>query len=123
MITNGKDFQLLRKLQLLEENDLEIQRLDRFAILRETIKEKMKAAYEKNERLYNLKARNRQLEIGQQVIRRNFVQSSQVNHFSSKLAPVGINARVLRKIGKVNYELEDSGSGKIGVYHLKDIWT
>ncbi|XP_073820586.1 uncharacterized protein [Musca autumnalis] len=123
MITHGQDYKLLKKLQLLEESDIQIQREDKFTVMRNKIQEKMKAAYEKNMKIYNAKARYRELKIGQEVIRRNFVQSSHLNHFSSKLAPIGIKAIVLRKLGKVNYELQDCESGKIAVYHLKDIWT
>lgn len=57
------------------------------------------------------------------MIRRNFKQSSNLKGYSSKLAPTGIKAKVIRKIGNVNYELRDIESGKIGIYHTKDIWT
>lgn len=47
MITHSQDFKLLRKLQVLEEHDLELQREDKFFTLRDRIQEKMGVAYEK----------------------------------------------------------------------------
>lgn len=55
MITHGKDFDILRRLHALEDSDLAIQRRDQFTLLRDTILTKFKSAYEKNERIYNLR--------------------------------------------------------------------
>lgn len=123
MICHGKDYEIMRKLTYLKESDAELERMDKFAILRDSIQEKVRKAYEKNERTYNLRARNRNLEIGQTVVRRNFVQSSLPKNFCAKLAPVGVMAIVIGRKGNCYYELKDSATGKMGVYHLKDIWT
>lgn len=123
MVTHGKDYKLLRKLNILADSDSVIERQDEFTIIRDKIKHFIKKAYDKNARIYNLRSRFKDFNIGQHVIRRNFTQSSKINNFNSKLAPVGIEAKVLRKIGRTNYELQDLNSDNIGVYHAKDIWN
>lgn len=123
MMTHGNDYALLRKLKLLEEHDAQVDRMDRLAVLRDSIRSKVKEAYERNKTSYNLRSRKRELEVGQMVIHRNFPQSSLPEHYNAKLAPRGVKATVVRKIGYHCYELRDVDSNKIGVYHLKDIWT
>lgn len=87
MITHGQDYKLLRRLKLLEEVDVEIETRDRFTLLRDEIRNLVRKAYDKNVRNYNLRSRIKGFEIGQDVIRRNFVQSSKADNFNSKLAP------------------------------------
>lgn len=123
MINHGHDYKILRNLKLLVEADTNLKRQDEFSILRASINSRIKKAYEKNARTYNLRARHREFSIGQEVIRRNFTQSSTVKNFNAKLAPVGVKAVVLKKIGQVNYELKDYDGNHIGIYHIKDIWT
>ncbi|XP_075150907.1 uncharacterized protein LOC142225016 [Haematobia irritans] len=107
---------------MLADEDVFLQRQDTFPLIRNSIKEHMKKAYEKNRRSYDLRSKAKSFEIGQEVIRRNFVQSSKIDGFNAKLAPVGKKAKVLRKLGQVYYELQDIDSGNKGVYHAKDIW-
>lgn len=123
MVTHGRDYEVLRRLNLLAETDVHIERQDEFSLIRNSIREHMKKAYKKNERLYNLRSRAKGYEVGQEVVRRNFVQSSKVDSFNSKLAPVGKRATVIRKVGNVYYELQDFDSASKGIYHAKDIWT
>lgn len=122
MITHGKDYNLLRKLKILEDGDSQMPRMDKFSLLRDKIQKKMREAYRKNERTYNLRSRNRKLDIGQEVVRRNFPQSSRIKNFSAKLAPTGVKAIVIRRVGNAYYELRDVSTGKAAIYHLKDIW-
>jgi len=122
MICHGKDYQLLRNLNLLTEATAELNRTDQFALLRKSIQSKIEAAYKKNTRTYNLRSRPRSYEIGDEVIRRNFAQSNMATHFNAKLAPVGIRARVKAKKGQSLYVLEDMQGKEMGTYHAKDIW-
>lgn len=100
MLTHGEDYKLLRKLNILAENDIKVERLDNFTLIRESIKNHKKTAFEKNKRLYNLRTRCKQFDVGQEVYRRNFVQSSKIGNFNAKLAPVGVKAKVLRIAGR-----------------------
>ena len=123
MLTHGDDYRLLRNLKLLSESDMELQRQDSFTLLRDSIRTKIKEAYDRNSKYYNLRSRKREFNIGQTVVRRNFVQSCLSNNFNAKLAPTGVKCVVKRKIGKVNYELEDVNGGHTAIYHVKDIWS
>lgn len=91
--------------------------------MRSSIQERLERAHDKCKKNYNLRSRTRLLDIGQIVFWRNFIQSSLADKFNAKLAPTGVRATVIRKIGNVNYELRDCESGKLGVKHIKDIWT
>lgn len=68
---------------------IELQCEDRFSLLRDSIRTKIKESYDRN----------------------------------SKLAPIGVKAVVKRKIGNVNYKLEDISGGHTAIYHVKDIWS
>lgn len=61
--------------------------------------------------------------IGQEVLRRNFVQSSQEKKFNAKLAPLFVKARVKEKLGNHYYLLVDLQGKNIGTYHAKDLRT
>lgn len=102
----------------LNETDVQLETQDEFALLRKGITDLARKAYEKNARLYNLRSRTKEFTIGQEVIRRNSVQSSKISNFIAKLAPIAVKVRVLRKIEEVNYELEDPGRGMQRVYGL-----
>lgn len=123
MMSHGKDYALLKRLGMLNETDTQMERTDELVLLRDGIRQMVRKAYEKNARIYNLRSREKDYSVGQEVIRRNFAQSSKISNFNSKLAPVGVRAKVLRKIGQVNYELLDLDNDVRGIYHAKDIWT
>lgn len=122
MVSHGKDYDLLRRLNNLAESDTVIERQDNFTLIRDKIRDHIVKAYEKYSKSYNLRARNRNFSVGQVVYRRTFPTSSKIHHFKSKLAPVGIKAKVVRKIGQVYYELQDVDTNIKGTYHAKDIW-
>lgn len=122
MLTHGEDYKLLRNLNLLKEYDSKLERDDEFTLIRDRIKSYMKGAYDKNAKYYNLRSRERKFEIGQEVVHRNFKQSSQIQNFNSKLGPVGIRSIVKRKLGNHYYELEDLDTKNTSIFHAKDIW-
>lgn len=123
MLSHGSEYKTLKKLGLLIEGSTKLHRDDQFAVLRDAIKEKMKATYDKNVRTYNLRSRERKFDVGQKVIRRNFCQSSLLKYFNAKLAPTGVKALVKEKLGNAYYILEDCDGKSRGTYHAKDIWT
>lgn len=121
MLTHGQDYKLLTNLGLMTDSEITINRQDEFALIRQEIMCLIEKSYNKNARIYNLRSRNIEFTVGQEVIRRNYSNSSKVDSYNSKLAPVGV--KVLKRIGQVNYELRDVDSENTGVYHAKDIWT
>ncbi|KAH8321978.1 hypothetical protein KR067_013018 [Drosophila pandora] len=79
-------------------------------------------AYEKNRNNYDLRARHRTFEVGQEVIKRNFVLSNQAKHINAKLSLVGIKARIKEKRGQSLYLLEDNNGKELRVFYAKDLW-
>ncbi|KAH8319351.1 hypothetical protein KR067_005022 [Drosophila pandora] len=122
MLTHGKDYKLLRNIHMLSEGSAKVPRADEFPKIRADIAKRLIKAYEKNRNNYDLRARPRTFEVGQEVIKRNFVLSNQAMHVNAKLAPVGIKARIKEKRGQSLYLLEDYNGKELGVFHAKDIW-
>ncbi|XP_037815836.1 uncharacterized protein LOC119606404 [Lucilia sericata] len=121
MITNGKSYALLRKLEMLEDRTINFDREDSLAIIRTRAVRNIERQQEKNENTYNLRSREVSYEVGQEVFRRNFRQSDLGKGCNAKLAPTFLKARVRRKTGYCYYQLEDLNGKLIGVYHAKDI--
>lgn len=121
MVTNGKTYQLLRQLELLEDRTVNFDKNDSLAIIGSKAKEMMNKQFNRNERAYNLRSREVSYDEGQEVFRRNFKQSNFAQGYNAKLAPTFLKARVRKKLGNCNYELEDLQGHFIGVYHAKDI--
>ncbi|XP_065355140.1 uncharacterized protein LOC135949489 [Calliphora vicina] len=111
MINNGKSYELLRKLEMLEDRSVNFNREDTFDLIRKTRKEK----------IYNLRSKEVNYTVGQEVYRRNFKQSNFEKGFNAKLAPPFVKARIRKKTGTCYYELEDLTGRLVGVYHAKDI--
>jgi len=122
MICHGKDYKLLKNLNLLNESSLRLNRQDQFSTLRFDLQKHLDKAYEKNEQSYNLRSRPRSFQVGDEVIKRNFALSNAADHFNAKLAPVGIKVRVKQRLGNSLYLLEDLNGKELGTYHAKDIW-
>lgn len=121
MITHASSYTLLNNIRLLDEPSLALQKDDRQHLIRFDIREHMKKAYDTNKRQYNLRSKQHTFKIGQEVLRRNFTQSSAEKKFNSKLCPMFIKARVREKLGSNYYILEDLNGKLDGTYHAKDI--
>ncbi|KAH8357913.1 hypothetical protein KR084_009609 [Drosophila pseudotakahashii] len=113
---------LLRNLHLLNADVERCNRSDQFQTIRSNIGKHLSKAYEKNQRTYDLRSRPRSFEVGQEVIKRNFVLSKAADNFNAKLAPVGIKVRIKRKLGQNIYLVEDLHGKEIGKFHAKDLW-
>ncbi|KAH8338672.1 hypothetical protein KR074_004555 [Drosophila pseudoananassae] len=121
MITSGSTYALLRKLNLLDDRSLLLNRSDSFEIVRQQASRHMLKAYEQNAKRYNLRARQVMFKEGQEVYRRNFKQSCFQTGYNSKFGPAFVKARVRKRVGNLYYELEDLQGHSIGKYHAKDI--
>jgi len=119
MILNGKDYDLLRKLDLLQD-DVAIKYLEFLQLARQEAKARIADSHGTNARKYNLRSRTVQ-QVGDTVFARNFAQGNAVKKFSSKLAPVFIISKVIKKVSAAYYELANETGKSIGIYHLKDI--
>lgn len=87
------------------------------------VKENLKQAYNRYSKHYNLRANKTapSYEIGEIVMKRNFVQSNKIKNFSAKLADVFAPAKVIGKIGSACYDLEDLQGNRLGVFHASDL--
>lgn len=121
MITHGSSYQLLKRLNLLDEPCATLPRDDHMQVIRQDLKVHIKEAYEQSKHRYDLRTRNENFSVGQQVFRRNFAQSNFEKKFNAKLAPVFLPAKIREKLGSHYYILEDSQGKLIGTYHAKDI--
>lgn len=121
MITHGSTYSLLKQLKLLDEPSYKLARDDNLQLIRKDIQKYIQKAYETNRSYYNLRTRQQTFNIGQEVLRRNFVQSSAEKRFNAKLAPLFVKARIKDKLGSSYYLLEDLSGKTIGTYHAKDI--
>ncbi len=119
MITSGSTYALLRKLNLLDDRSLMLNRSDSFEIFRQQASSHMLKAYKENVKRYNLRARQVDFKEGQEVYRRNFRQSCFQTGYNSKFGPAFVKARVRKKVGNSYYELEDLQGHLIGSYHAK----
>jgi len=122
MTLHGSDYKLRRLLDKVDDNYLHINsKPDRLNAVKEKVILYLKTAYEKSAHTYNLRSRNRNLEIGQKVFVRCFVQSDAANKFASKLHHKFMPAIVEEKVGNVAYKIKDKSDKPLGLYHLKDI--
>ncbi|XP_036150132.1 uncharacterized protein LOC118648039 [Monomorium pharaonis] len=84
------------------------ERMERLEALQEWVVENLEAAQEKQAKYYNRRHRDRQFEVGEQVLKRHHVLSSGARHFSAKLARKFHGPFIIRRIlSPVVYELAD----------------
>lgn len=106
-----------------DENSDELQdRLETFDKIKEIVKRELAAAYNRQTHYYNTRSKNLiSFKTGDVVWKKNFVQSKASEYFASKLAPVYIQCRVVRKTGNTTYDLEDMNGKFLGNYSIQDL--
>lgn len=122
-VQHGSAYRLLDKLNGLPITDvLPLPPPDFQNVLYAQIQDRLRRAHEKHETVYNTRTRFVSYIAGQEIYRRNFVQSDFKKNISAKLAKKFIKCRVVRKLGTVMYELEDMQGNRIPMkYHAKDL--
>lgn len=118
MPSHGDEYTILRKLGTLDDNILD--RNDKLALIRDSVAENIRKAFECSARRYNLRSSTTNFKIGDTVYRRNFVLSDATKKFCAKFAPKFVKAKVIAKKGNCLYELEDVLSRKRAIYNQKD---
>ena len=122
MMTHGSAYNIARKLNGLNESELNILPLStKLELIREKIKNNIHVAYEKNQKTYNTRTKIVNYRPGQEVFRKNFILSDSSKNFSAKLSKKYLPARIVKRIGNVLYELEDLKGKSLGIYHAKHI--
>ena len=116
----GNAPQSIDDVQLANRNE-KANSLNELADIFQRVSSALTKAYKHNANRYNLRRRELRLRVGDIVWRRNFVQSNAAKFFSAKLAPRFIKCKVVDKLSDVVYQLEETDTGNIGKYHVKDI--
>ncbi|KAJ8972264.1 hypothetical protein NQ317_006532 [Molorchus minor] len=90
--------------------------------VQESVRNRLRTAYQNNADRYNLRRRDVSFVVGDFVWRRNHVLSDAGNYFSAKLAPKFLKSRVVQKMSRNVYRLEDCRSGRVvGDYYVSDL--
>ncbi|XP_068143516.1 uncharacterized protein [Drosophila tropicalis] len=122
MFRNGGDYRLARKLDADAAVEIkQLPREDQLQIVQEKIVARSHQAFEKSEKRYNLKAREIQYRPGQEVWKRNFVLSDVRRNINAKFCKRYSRCRIMRRVGKNMYELENLHGIRLGVFHAKDL--
>ncbi|XP_052854761.1 uncharacterized protein LOC128263706 [Drosophila gunungcola] len=122
IFTSGADYQLARKLHSLEDCQIrDLDHGDRLELLRESIRRNIHRAHESSARYYNRTTRQITFKPGQEIFRRNFVQSDFGKNFNAKFARKFVMCRIRRPVGNHMYEVEDMRGKLCGVYHVKEL--
>lgn len=88
----------------------------------ERVRDNLRKAAESQKRSYDLRRRNVNFNVGDQVLRRNYVLSKASKHFSASLAPKFVGPYVVHgKQGPNIYELVDKDGNDSGRWHVKDL--
>lgn len=120
-IGHGGDYEIIRTLLDLGDACADFSNAERLSQVQKSIKKRLEKASAQTSARYNLRSRNRTLQLGQVVWVRNFVQSSAVNKIAAKLCPKFRKGIIHKRVGNVAYEIYDLNGKSLGIYHAKDI--
>ena len=121
MYTCGADYKLARQLSVLDEEVEIMDKSDKLAMLRDKIKENMHQAYLKSAKQYNLKVRTVKFKPGQEVYKRNFVQSDFQKNINAKFCRKFVKCRITKVLGNNMYQIENLSGQPLGIFHAKDL--
>lgn len=93
-----------------------------FRKLFDRVRTKIKNAQERSRRVYNLRRRSVQYNVGDAVWRKNKILSDASRYITAKLSPKFVGPYyVKKKLGSWTYELVDDKGKSIGVWHVQDL--
>jgi len=119
---HANDYQLAKQLHALEDNEFRVlSASDKRQILSDKISEKLHLAHEKATQQYNKRAREIVYKSGQEVFKRNFVQSNFSKNINAKFCPKYVKCRIVKPVGSSLYEIEDLRGKPLGTIHTKDL--
>lgn len=86
------------------------------------VQKRLRRAYEQSKSNYDLRRRDQQFLINDQVWRRNYIQSDASKYFAAKLAPRYLGPfRIAKRLSPWTYQLVDAENKYSGVWHVKDL--
>lgn len=97
-------------------------RLKGFRKLFQRVKNKIRMAQQRNERVFNLRRRAVHYGVGDIVWKRNKVLSDAIKNISAKLCPKYVGpCTIIKKHGNWTYELIDENGKNLGIWHVQDV--
>ena len=94
---------------------------DKLGLIRTKIQTNLQNAYEKSAKYYNKRSRIIKYIPGQEVYKRNYVQSDFAKNINSKFCRKFLKCRVVTPVGQNMYDLETLDGKSLGIWHVKDI--
>lgn len=120
MVTHGDEYTV--RLAPDDDETPPVNRADNLREMRKFVRERLRKAFEKSRKQYNLRRRNVEFGVGDLVWKRQFVLSDAANYYASKLAGKFSGPyKVRKKVGYCTYELEDGKGQSVGNFHVKDL--
>ena len=121
---HGQDYKLLQELNMLDEGAIDWMKVsDRLQIVHDEVKKNLVSAYNKYAARYNLRTRERSLNVGQIVYVKQHFLSDASKKFVGKFSFPFVKAIEKEKRGNCYYELTNETGKILGVYHIMDIKT
>lgn len=123
MAQHASMYELSRRLNSLGNGEVEVLPAKDFRLLvNDKVKKNLSHAHQQHERTYNVRAREVNFSVGQEVYRRTFTQSNFEKGYNAKLGKKWVKARVTEKVGNSLYRLSDMTGKRIDqMYHAKDM--
>lgn len=120
MVVHGKDHITGERLALINNKDPS----DRLILLdkvRSEISANLKRAYDEYSNRYNLRSRKVEFQVGETVLKKNFILSDAAKGVSASLNAIFVKAIVVKKLGNSCYRLKSMAGKDIGVFSVKDL--
>ena len=109
---------MAKSLEVLEDGEFSvIDPVARRCLLNEEIHKNLHKAHEKAKNQYDKRAREIKYRAGQEVFRRNFIQSDFSKNLNAKLCNKYVKCRIVKPKGNSLYGVEDMQGKPIGVIH------
>ena len=122
MITHAQAYEILRKLGAIDDGEISVlPKSAHMQLIHQKMKNKLHEAYERNVRSYNKRSRNVTFKPGQEVFRKNFVQSNFTKGINAKLCKPWLKCRIRKAIGNCQYEVENLKGQLIGLIHAQHL--
>lgn len=122
MMTHGRDYVLLRKLDKVCGSEIRVLPSSvRLQQLKDYVTQRLNDSHERNRLKYNLRVRETIFKEGDEIWRKNFILSDAKAGISKKFARKLLPCRIRKVLGRNRYEIEDRSGKLIGVYHGQNL--
>lgn len=118
MLYHGDDYKLIKRLDKLGGPEVSVlPNQTKMQIVRDFVQENLAKTHDRNKKQYDTRARTIKFKEGDEVWRKNFVQSDAQKGITKKFAKKYIKARIRKVLGNNRYEVEDGKGSYVGIFH------